>query len=321
MRIVEVVFYIHGVSPKKRPEPHTPDYDAMHNGIAKSLGDQSLWPNEYGGAEWGWNHDKGVRTSHKALADAQRIFGGQIDDKVQATEDFTINPARLAIGKLRELMFHGFGDMFYYVSAEGKWAVRYAVAGQLKDHIYHRIGSDNDVGVSLTLLGHSAGGVIAFDFLYYLFNEKKGPWASQANNTLSTWAANQQAIAEQNLNALKNLALSGRLRLRRLITFGTPISMLMFRKDLLVERLAQKKTTSPENYGLTSQLDGKILPQNKPRWINIWEKDDLIAWPVEPIMCSELVEDVAIDMADWDVNVHSLYWESEKCHDEIARRW
>ncbi|MEM8983859.1 MAG: hypothetical protein AAGC71_12590 [Pseudomonadota bacterium] len=323
---IEIVFYIHGVSPDTRGGEHTATYREMHLGIAAAMAPGSLWPTEFGGAEWGWNYDGGSAESHKQLVDAQRIFGEQVMAEVRASEDFPTNPltrGALAISNIRDLMFHGFGDMFYYVSAEGKWAVRYAVATQLKQHIERRRG-DSDEGVSLTLLGHSAGAVIAFDFSYYLFNERQfvQPSAARGEPPLSRFATDARRTEVQaDLEYLRDLQRNNRLRLRRLVTFGAPISLLMFRSDTLVELLADGKTLPPERYGLTSELPDELLAPAAPRWINIWDKDDLIAWPTASIMKSPLAADVYVDVSDSVRKSHNLYWSSRRCHRAIAERW
>lgn len=316
MDVIEIVFYVHGVSPDTRGASHSGEYETMHTGITDALGDQSLWPREFGGAEWGWNYDAGAASSHKALADAQRIFGSQVIEAVKAPTDLTPNPLRPAINMMRKLVLHGFGDMFYYVSTEGKWAVRYEVARQLAAHV-RKIRGKRDVGVSLTLLGHSAGSVIAFDFLYYLFGQ--GTYLQTSNSKFATKSRRVQA--EKGLDDLRVLVRAGKLRLRKLITFGSPISMLMFRSDALVNMLAQKKLLTPKAYGLESEIPGHRLDSGKPRWINLWDKDDPIAWPVEPIMNSDTVEDVYVDVSDLILPAHNEYWASKKCAREIAARW
>jgi hypothetical protein len=110
------------------------------------------------------------------------------------------------------------------------------------------------------------------------------------------------------------------LRLRRLITFGSPISFLAFRSDALVEILARDDRLRPEDYGLKSELTGEP-PLPGPRWINLWDRDDPIAWPVSPLMESELVEDVYVDVSNSVTSAHTAYWKSRKVHKEIARRW
>ena len=327
---IEVCFYIHGVSQDQVGASHRGTYRVLHEGIQAQLPSGSVWPTEFDGAEWGWNYDGGLAESHKALVDAQRVFGGQVMDDISAQRDLTVNPLRWVLGGMRGLMFHGFGDMFYYVSKDGKWAVRYAVATQLAEHVQHRRGdsgfkpstaADNERAISLTLLGHSAGAVVAFDFAYYLFNDRKEMFSNAGTESAGTQFVNDKRLEEARtgLDYLRTLVKSGQMRIRRLVTFGAPISMVMFRNDALVELLARGETIDPADYGLESSLKGESL--DGPRWINIWDKDDPIAWPVEPAVRSPLVKDLHVDVSDSIANAHNKYWASRKCQNVIAEHW
>ena len=193
---VEVIFYIHGVSPAKRPGDHKSLYKDMHDGVTQYVDDRSFWPSEYSGAEWGWNYDGGLATGHKELANAQRRFGAEIKDCLTKNSEFGINMAFKALG-LRDVIFHGFGDMFYYISQEGKWSVRHAVASQLAEHIYKRTDTNGVLNhpVSLTILGHSAGAVIGFDIMYYLFNSKRSDEWFQPGRLPPHWTKEEEKQA------------------------------------------------------------------------------------------------------------------------------
>lgn len=305
---LEIVFYIHGVSPNRHGGMHTDCYEALHEGI-RQAGVHADFPSEFGGAEWGWNFDDGEAHSHQALTNAQRQFGGEVLPLISAAKDFTINPARLLVNGLRSLVFFGFGDMFYYVSADGKRAVRQEVAKQILDHVNGRLG-DQERPISLTLLGHSAGSVIAFDFLYYLFNRR-------SHDFLKSGADDD---TRQGVQWLRQLAQSGRLQLRRLITFGSPISLVAFRSDALVEIIGRGEKLRSEDYGLTSQVESHAAPTGA-RWINLWDKDDPIAWPVAPIMDSQLAQDIYVDVSCRVSAAHDAYWNSSKVHGTIAGKW
>ena len=93
----------------------------------------------------------------------------------------------------------------------------------------------------------------------------------------------------------------------------------VFRNDVLVELLASKTPLEPADYGLNSVIDDGEL--TGPRWINLWDKDDPIAWPVGPVMSSPLVEDVYVDVSDSVGAAHNSYWDSKGIHEAIAARW
>jgi hypothetical protein len=57
----------------------------------------------------------------------------------------------------------------------------------------------------------------------------------------------------------------------------------------------------------------------------MWDKDDPIAWPVQPLMKQEpdeqIVEDVYTDVSDATKSAHDAYWTSEKVHKVVAEKW
>ena len=67
-------------------------------------------------------------------------------------------------------MVYGFSDMFYYVSTDGKAAIR-GDTEQIVQFVEAGQGDPREP-ISLTMVGHSAGSVIAFDFCYYLFAQE-----------------------------------------------------------------------------------------------------------------------------------------------------
>jgi hypothetical protein len=57
------------------------------------------------------------------------------------------------------------------------------------------------------------------------------------------------------------------------------------------------------------------------RWLNLWDKDDPIAWPTAPLMGSPLAEDCYVDVSDSVASAHDAYWMSERVHELIANEW
>lgn len=304
--IREVVFYIHGVSSELEGRDHSSEYLRLHEGIG-AADVPPEWPAEFGGAEWGWPFDGADTGSHRRLTAAQAALGAPVLDLIHDQTDFTINPTRIVVNGLRATMLLGFGDIFYYVSGDGKRAIRQSICDQLLDYI----GVEDGTQYSLTLLGHSAGSVVAFDFLYYLFTQRTRRQYLGLNASDST---------VRGLGRLKQLVTDQQLRLRRLITFGSPISMVAFRNDAVVDIFARSETLHPEDYGLTSMLEDQPSLDG-PRWINIWDKDDPIAFPIAPIMNSPLAEDLYVSVSDLVGQAHTAYWESEDVHAAIAERW
>ena len=311
---LEIVIFIHGVSNDLRGKPHRPTYEIMHRGVAER---NAAWPTRFLDVEWGWNHDRGAARSHQLLTDAQRMLGARATPALRDARDFTLNPARAVTNGLRDLAFYGFGDMFYYVSESGKSAIRDTVASQIVDFIDGEIGDDPEPYVSLTLLGHSAGSVIAFDFLFSLFYRGEGHVFVQPSGA-------ETPKSDEGMRRLRRAAHASRLRLRRLVTFGSPITMVACRSDAVLGLLARGRELDPADYGLASQWDTGE-PVGGVRWINIWDRDDPIAWPIEPLMGDHrgepAAEDLYVDVSDSVIKAHEAYWASKKVHEIVARRW
>src|SRR5215207_5908324 len=123
--VKEVVVYIHGVTPRGQYS-HQWQYVALHEALRKRIGDD--FPKDFCGVEWGWAAPGSPARSHQLLAGAQERVGARAIMAVGDAGDFTLNPLRIAVNKFRGLMMYGLADMFYYVSEDGKSAVRYAVA-------------------------------------------------------------------------------------------------------------------------------------------------------------------------------------------------
>lgn len=314
----ELIVYIHGVSPDVYGRTHASEYQRMNDGIHKY---NSAWPEQYLGIEWGGPQFGGPPRGQALLTKAQRELGGRVFKSLDDASDFSLNPGRAILNNLRPLMFYGFGDMFYYVSADGKRSVRNAIIQQLATFLDATVGWDQPI--SITLIGHSAGSVIAFDLAFHLFFPNVGEHHSYLTRHDCGYA---------DAKRIRGLTDVGRLRIRRLITFGAPITMLVFRSDAVVDNFAAGSAIDPKHYGLNTNIPGAD-PLPGARWLNVWDKDDPIAWPVEPLMLTNsnlnakefdksiLVEDIYLDVSDSISRSHSEYWGSERVYKAIASRW
>ena len=317
----EVVIYIHGVSDALQGQSHEASYRALHDGVAQQ---NATWPKRYCGVEWGWNHTAGVARSHELLTDAQRVLGSRTCPAVFEADDFTMNLVRQVVNDSRALFLYGLSDMFYYVSEDGKRAVRFAVPEQILKYI--RQQKYDGKPLSLTLLGHSAGSVVAFDLLYYLFSGKRRLRDFvTAHKTGIRHCATPKRIqkARSALDALEKMRHAGRLKIRRLFSLGSPITPLAVRSDPVIETLSANQKLEPSHFGLTANPSSIDETLAGPRWLNIWDRDDPIAWPVEPLMgdTAQAVADQYIDLSDLATQAHTAYWANEDVHHMIATTW
>lgn len=314
----EIAIYIHGVSRDPNGRSHEAEYRALHEGIRR---ENRLFPDSFIGIEWGWPAGETKPTSHQLLTDAQRLLGGRAAPAWSSASDFTLNPARLVVNSLRDLVYYGFSDVMYYISQDGKQAVRLAVTDTITSRLEPVLAAmDDDDVLSLTLLGHSAGSLVAFDFLFYLFFTNPGG----KHKFIESKTLRRHGKTRETLHDMHDLAQRDRLRVRRLITFGSPILPFVFRSDAVLKILANDQLLDPADYGLDDDRPtGRDL--SGARWINIWDRDDPIAYPVEPLMQradgARLVEDVYIDVSDQVTRAHDAYWRSTDVHRAIAKRW
>lgn len=310
----EIIIFVHGVSSDQLGRRHDAEYDALYEGVAAATPRSSAWRTaEVCRVEWGWNYDALPEArSQQLLTLAQSTLGERLLGVINDAYDPTINPGRFVANAFRPLMVYGFSDMFYYVSSDGKAAVRSALAEQIVRFV-EAGRSDPREPLSLTIVGHSAGSVIAFDFCFYLFSEEDRRFVKDP----------VRGLYNEQIKQLRSLALEGRLRIRRLVTIGSPIAMLACRNDAVVEVLADGGRINPTWYGLTQNPAAFGNQMRGPRWLNIWDKDDPIAFPVEPLMDNHYrtVDDVYINVSSNIAEAHNLYWDHPDVHQYLASHW
>lgn len=327
----EIIVLIHGVNPRSEGSNAVKDYDTLREGVQSELNAKdSLRAKHWRAATpctptWGWmrDHNAQARAAHELLQRAQLEAGNQLFTSIDDQSDITWNPLRIVINQLRPVTFYGFGDMFYYCSADGKNGVRQEVGSEIQSCI-----SPDDEALSITLIGHSAGAVIAADLAFYIFNQKgvskfvNPQHVVKPANKSSLFSS--KAVAQTNnwIRKLRRKVGTGRLRLRRLITLGSPFSLVLFRSDAIIRTLADRGAKlDPLDYGLESQFADEVLPRG-PRWINVWDKDDVISWPLSFLFGrDDLVVDLHPDVSDQLSKVHGAFWTSRKVHELIAERW
>lgn len=227
------------------------------------------------------------------------------------------------------------------MSLEGGDSIRKSIYQQISNYLSNTL-ADPNANISLTLIGHSAGSVVAFDLMTYLFASEEisiGSYEEQAASlrkqlveTTKKWKQNGKhfgrtkkcavlsdslSVAE-NFIRLKSIKSEGRLTLRRLITMGSPIAMMAFRNDDIVRSLAYGERIPLASIGLPS--GSECL--DAPYWINIWNKYDPISFPVEPMFEQGLsVKDFHLRIGWNPLTTHVNYWNSKNVHRLLAKLW
>ena len=311
----EIVVFVHGITPEPYVQAHAQTYDGLYKLVndelkvqqKKPLGSDKIY------VEWGWQASQG---KDKNLAEAQRKLTLSTFEEYVKAKDFTFNPTRAVVKGLRNMFMYGIGDMFYYVSEDGKQSIRNnvfeTILKKLEDSSRPNKSSKKySENISLTLFGHSAGTVILHDLLFHIFFQKiKG--------------RNNSVAYEDRLNTVRVAAQNGKIRLRKFYTFGSPITPLTFRSDNLVQMAANssngREFLKPEDIGIKSYRD---LKKSLPRWVNFWDPDDLISFPVEHLYKDKgkIIEDKCIDVSDNPFDAHGKYWTNKKVAKYIAETY
>lgn len=291
----EVIIYIHGITPSPAPGLHKADYDMFHSLLTQelfSLG--KLPPANRIDVEWGYRGPT-IETGDKILAETERYLHQKAEEEADKNWDFAVNPLRMVHTTIRKSFLLGFTDMFYYISEDGKSEVRRNVLSTILQKLPKLPAGDH---YEFTIISHSAGTIIMHDLLYIIFGgSSKDHLIDPADIEL--------------LDKIKTYAKNGRVFIKSFVTMGSPITPMIVRSQSLLNLI--------NNNGA---LNGKISLDSigitgKAKWLNFWDKDDVISYPVEFLYDNPngLLKDCYANIGDTFPDVHSAYWGA----DEVAQ--
>lgn len=295
---MEQYIYIHGVL-GLGGHSHAGQYRALRDGVSAELearGGQALPTlGDSVTVEWGYDHEFAGDT---ALLDrAQKVIAARVTAVTPSDRtSFGSLIFAPAVEPVRGLIQHTWADILYYVSEQGKAQVRHVVWGRLLDK------ADANAPLDLTVIGHSAGSMIAIDFLFWLFSgEREDP----------------AALAALGLDPAVVAAARRNWRLRRLVTFGSPIAPLLIRSVAVTRMIAADQVLDARDLGLGRPAHSGA----QPVWLNVWDRHDVLAWPVEPFFAGGLVHDLYPDHSDSLLGSHEAYWKAGNVHRALAASW
>ena len=295
---IEIPIFIHGMNSSEYPLTGEDQYRELLSRLSKAMGDQG--PGFSQNAlfiTWGVPTDQS-NTNDQYLAEVER----KIEARVKKTMGNAYGGVFGLYALARDMLFFGISDVSYYLSADGERALR--------SHVFGHVGrslKEMDKTVrrqySLTFFGHSAGSLISHDLLFHLFGSK------------DQTPRGEGAVFDE-MEELRGMVQEGRLRVRHLYTFGSPISPLILRSDSLIERFRRDQLLRPEEIGLR---DDPLLP--RPRWVNFWTRHDVASYPVAFLYDNPagLIQDVEIRSSLSPVSAHLGYWRSDEMAAAIAR--
>ncbi len=300
---VELPIFIHGISPDKDPGTGEEEYmellsrvtDAFRKYPGKNFSDEKIF------VTWGVpTQQSRAKGTDQYLAEVERKIQAQVKEAMGSA--YT-NPFGLT-GHVRDLLFFGTSDLTYYISADGERDLRNHVFTYISKKI-QQLDKKNGDYFSLTIFGHSAGSVIAHDLLFHLFTAR-----ARRNET------EVDADYCEEIDALRAMVEEGRLRIRRLYTFGSPISLLVLRASSLVNKVRAGELFKPRAIGFKND---DLL--GAPRWVNFWTRHDLISYPVSCLYENEdgLIEDHHISSPISPISAHTAYWTSDEMAEYVAK--
>lgn len=178
------------------------------------------------------------------------------------------------------------GDVIAYVD-EADNKIRETVWEQMRKHLENE---DKTIR-PFSIVGHSLGSVIAYDFIFSMMER----------NRLFTFA-NAPVLTEQQVKSWKQAFLN-------LYTMGSPIGLFMMRRREL----------------WANDFENLVNPVEKAErlrfWLNIWDRDDLVAFPLEGMFknqAGKALRDVKVDTGMLMPWAHTKYWEDNETAREIA---
>lgn len=277
------IVLIHGISDGSGPY----DFDRFWNLLSKKYSDlHGTQFNDYfvkAPIKWDGATDEGEKNIFETC------FGGvrETDKHLVSGSLFQTGKALADIRAWRYFSTFLAGDVIAYID-EADNQIRATAWQGLRQYLVNVDGSVKP----FHLVGHSLGSVIAYDFVYSMM--ERGTLYDFANKP--TWS---QEETDQWRQAFQNL-----------YTMGSPLGLFMMRKKVLWEH---------DFASLKNPVDNSTIDR---RWLNIWDKDDLIAYPLENLfgrVAGRTVEDVEVDTGLIMPWAHTEYWSDEETADAIVR--
>jgi hypothetical protein len=183
--------------------------------------------------------------------------------------------------------------------------------------------SENDNNISLTvwqqiktatiqgpysLIGHSLGSVIAFDFLYQLL-ERDRLFLPNPESASSESRQQIEEFAQNKARVQRNF--------RNLFTLGSMVGLFMMRDGSLWQ-------TDPVFTGILNPIRQLSESEMSRAWVNFYDKEDVLAYPLEnlfdlnPDNIYRAIEDVEVNTGNLVYDSHTNYWGNDKMAAKIA---
>lgn len=292
------LIFIHGIGELKDDNPAGLGYDRLWNLLIKQFkGTPAEFNQKFGRIDVVWHGGK----LHAAEETLSKTAFPSLKPKLWRPMD-----------RLRNFMNFFIGDVTAYVSEDVNFIRRtaweqiwsYCDAGKPFKQLLEE-------GATYSIIAHSLGTVIAFDYLFELFKESKlfvpTPDAHKRpeDDHLTDKDRELAAAKDDDLQVLKN-------QFRHFFSMGSPIGLFLMRKGSLWAESDPFTTVYNPVRG-----KGRV-------WCNFWDSDDPIAYPVErlfgknPENAECKLRDIPVETG-WIFSAHVDYWKNRTVAEEIMK--
>ncbi len=169
---------------------------------------------------------------------------------------------------------------------------------------------------SYSIIAHSLGSVIAFDFLYHLL-ERDELFLPTPEAESAELAAEQSAFTLEmtDFKQKKEQIVSN---FANFFTFGSTIGLFMMRQGKLWRKL-------PTFSGIDNPVIKLNGAQNIRSWLNFYDRQDILAYPLEnlfnrnPQNADRALKDIEVQTGNLVINSHINYWQNQDMARKIAQ--
>lgn len=285
------LIFIHGIGERNPDEKTNSSYDDLWKRLIKKSGKSiEEFEGSFGRIYTNWHVD----SLQKA---ANTIF----DAAFPNLQKQPINPMR----GIRGFMTFFLGDVIAYVSEDVNF-IRRTVWTQIWKDLKQPLSQ----GATYSIIAHSLGSVIAFDYLFHLFHPQ--------NEDDFSFIPKPDPVArpeDSNLDAITILPEEIKLlreQFRHFFTMGSPIGLFMMRKGSLWIQ-GEPFTT----------LYNPVRGESRS-WYNFWDSEDVIAYPLaqlfqrNPENENQTLVDIPVETGFLIFDSHNGYWDNSDVAQMIA---
>ncbi len=293
------VIYIHGITISPTGNSHKREYKEIHNTIEGISEDTVPIYTE-------WGHT------------CNQYEIGMFDSVNQRIkpEGFHIPVYDPILYDMKKMLIFGISDVFYYCAPNGEQAIRNAIFGNIAEAINEHIENIKKDGVfQFSIVAHSMGSIVGFDFLYNLFGKTRARKKSSKYNNKILDGILGSLTTGDNGNPGTFFDLGGvkiELRLRNFITMGSQILLTLGRNDKIKKNIEDSKLLNPADIGL--------IDPSSQRWMNIWDKQDFLGFPIVDVFdnSKKIIIEPKIETGIFFMEAHQNYFESKSVQKVIA---